>query len=236
MSNLHLFLLHRTLHPKTVKKQNGLNVVFHQTVTRGLKPRLMNLGNKLSPLWKLRVDILKGPFLITLLLMFVFHLVQFIGIPIFPVYTVNSLKLSDQIISIGLAVFYATVFLGSTQVARLTEKIGNQKLFGISVCFFCLYPSLLIYSSSIDMYLLTNAVGGLVWAITGGVIYNYVLEKSPQNDLPAHTALYMIALNLGMLLGSLGGPWLAGLTSTLAVLAVCAVMRFLAGLAILRWG
>ena len=236
MSTLHLFFLHRTLHPKNEKQQEKQKITVQLGYRSGLIPGARNLGKKLASLWRLRIDILKGPFLVTLVLMFIFHLVQFIGIPIFPVYTVNSLELSDQTISLGLAAFYATVFLGSTQVARLTEKIGNQKLFGISVCCFSLYPGLLIISSSIGMYLLTNAVGGLVWAITGGVIFNYVLEKSPQDDLPAHTAFYMIAFNLGMLVGSLGGPWLADLTSTLAVLAVCAVMRFLAGLSILRWG
>jgi MFS family permease len=184
----------------------------------------------------LRLDILKGPFLVTFLLMFLFHLVQFLGIPIFPVYTVNNLLLSDQAISLGLAFFYATVFIGSTQVARLTEKIGNKRLFGIAICFFCLYPGFLIFSDTLMKYLITSAIGGFIWALVGGVIFNYVLEKSPQKDLPAHIAWYTIAANLGMLLGSLGGPWLATFAGLASVLAVCAVTRFLAGLAILRWG
>jgi MFS family permease len=236
MSSAHLYMLHRCLHPKP----EGFSAGWKHT-GQGHRPthaltRLKQLGITLASYWKLRLDILKGPFLVTLMLMFFFHLVQFIGIPIFPVYTVNELKLSDQTISLGLAVFYATVFFGSTLVARLTEKIGNRNLFGIAICFFCLYPGLLIFSSTISVYLITHAIGGLVWALVGGAIYNYVLEKSPQTDLPAHIAWYTIAANLGMLLGSLGGPWLAAMTSLVSVLAVCAVLRALAGLAILRWG
>jgi MFS family permease len=236
MSNLHLFLLHRTMHPKSTKKIQHRHTSRPGRLLGDFQSGIKHFVSRLISLWKLRTDILKGPFLVTVLLMFMFHLVQFIGIPIFPVYTVNGLKLSDQIISLGLAMFYATVFLGSTQVARLTEKLGNQKLFGIAVCFFGLYPGLLIVSTSVMMYLLTNAIGGLVWALAGGVIYNYVLEKSPQNDLPAHIAWYTIALNLGILLGSLGGPWLASITNLVVVLAVCALTRFLTGLAILHWG
>jgi MFS family permease len=214
----------------------GQPVKRHFILHGRVKNRLKYLGLTLASFWKLRLDILRGPFLVTLLLMCLFHLVQFIGIPIFPVYTVNELKLTDQAISLGMAVFYATVFIGSTLVARLTEKIGNKNLFGIAICFFCLYPGLLIFSSTVEIYLITNAIGGLVWAMVGGVIYNYVLEKSPQADLPAHIAWYTIAANFGMLIGSLGGPWLASMTSLIFVLVVCAVMRAMAGLAILRWG
>jgi len=236
MSSVHLYFLHRTLHPTSVvhprTRQRNRKSKRIDTFRTGLK----QLATRLGALWNLRLDILKGPFRITFLLMLLFHFVQFIGIPIFPVYTVNGLHLTDQAISLGLAMFYATVFLGSTQVARLTEKLGNKRLFGIAICFFGVYPGLLIFSSTVGMYLITHAIGGLVWALVGGAIYNYVLEKSPQGDLPAYIAWYTIAANSGMLLGSLGGPWLAAMTSLVAVLAVCAALRFLAGLAILRWG
>jgi MFS family permease len=224
------------MHPKATILPRNHPVSRKIARKKIMKARLKQLGSTLASLWNLRLDIVKGPFGITVLLMILFHFVQFIGIPIFPVYTVNDLKFSDQIISLGLAMFYATVFLGSTLVARLTEKFGNKQLFGIAICFFCLYPGLLIFSNTVEMYLITNAIGGLVWALVGGVIYNYVLEKSPQNDLPAYIAWYMIAMNLGMLLGSLGGPWLATITGLVGVLVICMVTRFLAGLAILRWG
>jgi MFS family permease len=236
MSTLHLYLLHRTMHPTPVQKTHYLKSFMQGLPAGYIQSGIRYVTARLVSLWRLRTDILKGPFLVTLLLMFIFHFVQFIGIPIFPVFTVKVLKLTDQTISLGLAVFYSMVFLGSTQVARLTEKLGNNKLFGLSVCFFGLYPGMLIFSSSIGMYLLTHAVGGMVWAIAGGVIFNYVLEKPPQSDLPAYIAWYTIAMNLGMLLGSLGGPWLASFTGLMVVLVVCAMTRFLAGLAILRWG
>ncbi len=236
LSSLHLFFLHKTLHNAVNTRNQILSITSRSFNFKRIAPEIRRIGNSLLSLWNLRIDIMKGPFLITFFLMFSFHFVQFIGIPIFPVFSVNILRLSDQTISLGLAMFYATVFIGSTQVARLTDKLGHKALFGFAVCFFGLYPSMLIFSSSITMYLATHAIGGLVWAMVGGALYNYVLEKSPPDDRPSHIAWYTIALNSGMLLGSLGGPWLADAFSLVAVLVTCAIVRFLAGLAILRWG
>ncbi len=236
MSSLHLFFLHRTLHDTSDTKKPAQFISGNLFILKNMAPEAKRIGKSLLSLWNLRLDILKGPFLATFLLMLSFHFVQFIGIPIFPVYSVNVLYLSDQVISLGLAMFYATVFIGSTQVARLTNKLGHKTLFGIAVCFFGLYPAMLIFSTNITMYLITNAISGLVWAMAGGAIFNYVLDKSPSDDRPSHIAWYTIALNLGMLLGSLGGPWLADAFSLLAVLVICGIVRFLAGLAILRWG
>jgi MFS family permease len=236
MSSLHLFLLHRTLHPDHRWESIRFKTTTTPVFLNGIKNQTRHLIARFLSLWNIRLDILKGPFFSTLLLMFTFHLVQFIGIPIFPVYTVNDLKLSDQVISLGLAMFYVTVFLGSTQISRLTEKLGNKRLFGFGLCLFCLYPALLIFSDNLGMYLFTNAIGGLVWALVGGVIYNYVLEKAPADDRTAYIAWYTIALNTGMLLGSLGGPWLASIMGLVAVIVICAVSRLLSGLSILRWG
>lgn len=236
MSSLHLFFLHKSLQPISDNQKHPALINNKVLRVSGIVPGVKSPAGSLGSLWNLRLDILRGPFLVTILLMFVFHLFQFIGVPIFPVYSVNVLKYSDQVISLGLAIFYGTVFLGSTQVARMTDRLGHKTLFGVAVCLFGLYPGLLIFSTSVLMYLITHALGGLAWSMAGGAIFNYVLEKSPSIDRPAHIAWYMIAMNSGMLLGSLGGPWLSDLFGMMSVLIICAVTRFLAGVAILRWG
>ncbi|MBN2257280.1 MAG: MFS transporter [Anaerolineaceae bacterium] len=236
MSSLHLFLLHHTLHPSHRKTPIRFTQVSMPVSLKGVGKWLNPVIKKISLLWNLRLDILRGPFWITFVLMFTFHFVQFFGIPIFPVYSVNELNLSDQVIGIGQAMFYITVFLGSSQISRLTEKLGNKRLFGFGVCAFGLFPTLLIFSDNLGMYLVTNAVGGLVWALIGGAIYNYVLDKAPDEGRPVYIAWYMIAMNSGMLVGSLGGPWLTGILGMVSVLVICAIFRFLSGVAILRWG
>jgi hypothetical protein len=63
----------------------------------------------------------------------------------------------------------------------------------------------------------------------------YLLEKLPEDHRPEYLALYNLALNAALLLGSLTGPFIAGFVGVPTPLAIFAVLRFLAALAILRW-
>ena len=69
-----------------------------------------------------------------------------------------------------------------------------------------------------------------------GAYANYMLEHIPANDRPPHLAWYNIILNAAVLLGSLGGPVLADQLGLSAALILFAILRLLAGLAILKWG
>ena len=75
---------------------------------------------------RLRSRVLSGPFGPIVGLLFLFHLAQYLAIPIFPLYWVNQLHLTDVEISLGNAVFYGTVLLGSTQLARFTNRFQHK--------------------------------------------------------------------------------------------------------------
>jgi hypothetical protein len=64
---------------------------------------------------------------------------------------------------------------------------------------------------------------------------NYLLEKLPEDHRSEYLAMYNLALNAALLLGSLTGPLIAGFVGVPMALALFAVLRFLAALAILRW-
>lgn len=53
---------------------------------------------------------------------------------------------------------------------------------------------------------LVASVGGAAWSLVGGALANYLLEMAPINDRPAYLAWYNLALNAGILGGSLQGP------------------------------
>jgi hypothetical protein len=63
-----------------------------------------------------------------------------------------------------------------------------------------------------------------------------MLEHIPANDRPPHLAWYNIALNIAVLIGSLGGPAIADQIGLFNALILFSIMRFLAGIAILKWG
>ncbi len=184
----------------------------------------------------IRADIWQTPFRSPLLVMFGFHLAQFLAIPLFPLYFVHILNLTDEQIGIGTSLFYLTVLIGSTQLNRIVRRIGHHKLTGFGAIGLSLYPGLLSLSQNVAAYYLVSAVGGFSWAMVGGAYANYLLEKIPASDRPAHLAWYNLILNAAVLIGSLAGPALAASIGLNTALILFAVLRLLSGLAILKWG
>lgn len=181
-------------------------------------------------------DILKGPFGRLALLLLIFHLSQFLANPLYPLYWVREMNLIDQQIGLGNAVFYVTFFMGSTQLNKLSERLGHHKVTTIGMIGMGFYPILTAFTTEMTLYLITAVLGGFAWALVAGALGNYILERIPEDDRPAHLAIYHLALNGATLLGSLGGPFLADLTGIAAALILATLFRFLAAIAFWRWG
>ena len=184
----------------------------------------------------LRLEILKGPFGTVILLLFFFHFAQYIAIPVFPIYTVNVLHLSDEVLSLGTSIFNTAVFLGSMQFERISKKIGNKKTIGLGVVLMSTYPALIGLSQGEFLYFLASVTGGIAGAMAGGALFNYLLEYVPNFDRATHLSWYTLAFNGAVLLGSFIGPAIATITGPSVSLLIFAALRGLAGLAILRWG
>ncbi len=184
----------------------------------------------------LRLDIWRTPFRRTLLLMLFFHLSQYLAIPLFPITFVTELRLSDENIGIGTALFYFTVLIGSTQLLRLVRWLGHKGVTGWGIIGMSLYPLMLAFSSQVWQYYLISIIGGAVWAMVGGAYANYLLEKCPPEDRPAHLAWYNVILNACVLIGSLAGPGISNTFGLGAALILAAGLRALAGTALLKWG
>ncbi|NMB88798.1 MAG: MFS transporter [Chloroflexi bacterium] len=184
----------------------------------------------------LKTDVIRGPYGRVVLLFFFFHLTQYLAIPIFPLYQVDQLQFTDQVISLGTALYYIAVFLGATQLVKLVTRFGNQKIVGLGVMLLGGYPAMLVFSQPLVMYILTSIVGGLAWALINGGMYNYLLERVEEDKRPASLAWYNIALNAAILAGSVVGPVIAGGVGLAAALLLFAGLRFVAGFSIFKWG
>lgn len=184
----------------------------------------------------LRLDIWNTRFRNVLLALFAFHLTQYLAIPLFPLYNVRVLKLTDDHIGIGTALFYLTVLLGSTQLQNFTHRMGNKKLIALSVCAMALYPLLMAFSTQVWHFYGLSLIGGLTFAMVSGSYANYMLEYIPAHDRPPHLAWYNVVLNIAVLVGSLGGSAVADVVGLSTALLIFAALRFLAGLLILKWG
>jgi MFS family permease len=183
-----------------------------------------------------RLDIWKTAFRRPLLVLLGFHLTQYLALPLFSLYFVRGLRLTDDEIGIGTALFYLTVLIGSTQLHRIVRRLGHKNVTAWGAMSMALYPTLLALSTQVWQYYGISILGGFVWAMVGGAYANYLLENTPADDRPSHLAWYNMVLNAAVLVGSLAGPALAGQIGLAAALILFGVLRLLSGLAILKWG
>ena len=184
----------------------------------------------------LRIDVWRTPFQRVLLALFAFHLTQYLPLPIFGIYNVRVLQLSDDNIGIGTALFYLCVLLGSTQIRKLVQRFGNRNITGWSIAGLALYPIFLSLSRNALHFYGVSLIGGLAFAFVSASYANYMLEHIPAHDRTSYLAWYTIILNSAILIGSLAGAAIAEVIGLSSALVLFGALRMLAAFLILRWG
>ncbi len=189
----------------------------------------LNIGIRVFARGKnlLRPEVLRGAYGRLIFALFAFHFAQYLPVALFPIRMVDKLGFTDGQISIGTAVFYAAVLAGSIRFDYLTRRFGNRRLVVSGVAMLSLYPLIIAYMTDVPMYLVVSLIGGAAWALAGGALANFLLEKVPDTDRPAYLAWYNLALQGAILTGSLVGPALAGATGLTAALVAGFVLRLL---------
>ncbi len=183
----------------------------------------------------LRLDRIRGPFGQFLIAYLLFYTVQSVPVPLFPLFWVEQLRLSDGAISVGNALFYVTMMLASLGLRRLSAARGHRQILVAGAALYGLYPLLTALAHDAILYWVASLVGGAVWGILNGGLVNRLMERVPADDRPAHMALHNLALNLGILLGSLGGPILAAEFGLRNGLLTAAGLRLIGGLVLSIW-
>ncbi|HJS28932.1 MAG TPA: MFS transporter [Anaerolineales bacterium] len=187
--------------------------------------------------WRLpSADLLRGSFGVVLAVLFAFHLAQYLPIPLYPIYWVDKLNLSDQAISTGNALFYGAMFLASTQLAKLSRRFGNHLVFVGGAVLLSGYPAVTALAQGMTLYLVASVLGGVGSAFAGGALGNYLLEKVPVERRSMSLGWYVLILNAAILLASLGGPLIAQFTGLGLALFLCAAGRALTSLIVWKWG
>lgn len=165
--------------------------------------------------------------------LFFLNLAIYLASPVFPIYWVNHLHLSDQVISIGNGLFFVTNFIGSTQISRLAGKYGNRYVIGAGAILMAFYPTVLGISTGPVLYYVTSLGGGLASSLVGGLLINYLLEQTPEKRRPQYLAVYSIFLYAAVLIGSLAGPAFGTWIGLQTAMFVFAAIRLLAGISVL---
>jgi MFS family permease len=184
----------------------------------------------------LRPDLLRSNFGAFLGAMFFFYVAQNLVVPLFPSYQVDKMGLSDSVISIGSAFFQVAVFFTSMRLGAVSERFGHHRVMVYSVLGYAAFPLFIGLMPNIPSYIAGAALGGIGWGFLGGAAANRLMERVPEDDRPAHMALFNITLNLGVLIGSLLGPVVGDFTGLQAALLIGAGARLFSGWVLWRWG
>ena len=184
----------------------------------------------------LRMDLLRGPFGRFLLAYLIFYTFQYLALPVFPLFYVNELGLSDGAISLGSALFHALMMLVSLRLGRLSARFGYHGIMVRGAFILGGYPLLLFLAQDARLFWVASLVGGVAIGLLNGGLVNRLMERVPEQDRPAHMALHNLALNLGILAGSLSGPLLAEWIGLRPMLLASGALRMLAGVFLLLWG
>jgi MFS family permease len=231
LSSLHIWLLTKRHQPK----QKIKNYVLNLEDFREDSPKPVERKNQFPRFdWPIFKE--NQHFYLVMLLLFAFHIIQYLSIPVLPLFWVKNLHLTDSIISIGNGVFFFTVFLGSTQLSRLTTLYGNKKIIGIGAIIMGFYPGIMAFSKDAAIFYIASLVGGIGWAFVGGILVNYLLEKIPEQNRSPYMAIYYMVFCAAILIGSLGGPWIGNIIGLPIALLSFGILRAVTGVAILWKG
>jgi MFS family permease len=212
----------------------ALSTVFLGRIKR-IGPQPAQGTVKLAAGRALRIDLLRGPFGLVLIAYLVFYLGQAMPVPLFAKMQVDVLHLSDGVISLGTAAFNALMLIGSLQLARLTRRFGHRGVFVATALLYGAYPLLLGLAENGVLFFVASVLGGAITGIMGGAQINRLMERIPDDDLPAHMALNNMAGNVALLVGSLAGPLLADALGLREATLLSAGLRVLAGVALVLW-
>jgi MFS family permease len=238
MSSLHLYFVHPVEDGMVIQQNSsGLDKAGDLQPQAGASP-VPSINQAAHRGWRgiIRMDIWRTPFGIILIVLLVYTIAQNLALPLFPIYFVRNLGLTDSQIGIGTAIFYFFHLVGSTQLARITRKIGHHKITAYGSMATAIYPIVLGLSHTPYSYFFLQVIGGLVWSMVGGALANYLLESIPVTDMPAHLAWYSLIANASVLIGSLLGPVLSNWMGIGWALIIFGFLRLAGGYAILAWG
>ena len=184
----------------------------------------------------LRKDLIFSPFGLFMLGCLAFYVFQYFGIPIFPLFYVNSLHLTDGEISLGTAMAHGAMMVGSLFLSRLSVKLGHRRVMLLGVFLFAQFPLFLGFANNAAFFYIASLLGGLIYAFLNGGLVNRLMDRVPAGDRPAHMALHNMALNMGILIGSLSGPLFGEWIGLREALFLTAGLRVLAALLLWKWG
>jgi MFS family permease len=211
--------------------QKGLFYQFKQFLGNG-KIAVRNI--KIADM--LHLDLLRGTFGKFMGAYLIFYCILYIPMPVYTLFLVNTIKVSDGVISLGNSFFYIGMTVFSLLLAKVSRILGHHKVLVIGAVIYILYPLLGGLAQGPLLFYIASLFGGIAWGLANGALINRLFERTPGDKQAAGMALHNLVLNIGMLVGVLFGAWIAEIIGLRDSLLVAGGMRVISVLFLVFWG
>ncbi len=161
---------------------------------------------------------------------FVFRLGLSLALPLFPLYYVRNLNVSDASIGWintvqGLVLIVAYFFW-----SRISRNFGARFALLATTLGVALYPLLVAFTTSVEGVIVLAGIAGIFQAGIDLVFFDTLVSSLPAESSPTFVGIYQTTGNLALFLGPLIGTFLANQITIPGALIAGAVVR-LAGFA-----
>lgn len=167
---------------------------------------------------------------------FIFHMGLYGAIPLFSIYWVRELLLSDAWISALTVVWNASSTLASLAAPALIRRQGNRRVLAWSSAALALYPIGTALSRSVYPLLPLALAGGVVGALMGITLFNRLIEVAPPARRASYVGLYNAAINGAIFGAPLVSTSLANVWGVAPLMIASGVVRIVGGLMFLIRG
>lgn len=169
-------------------------------------------------------------------LLFLFNTVNNMVAPLIPEVLVNRLVLPDSAISVGTALANMLFFLVSILMARMTRRWGNRNSTAFGAALVAGHAVVMGLAQNVFHYYLASFIGGIGSGVLSTAQFNYHLENVPEQERTVWLSWNLLLGNAAVLIGSLGGPAVAGLAGIPFALLLFGLLRLTMGAVIVKWG
>jgi MFS family permease len=165
----------------------------------------------------------------------VLHLGMFMTAPLFPLYWVDTLKLSDGWISILVSTLTLTSVLGAFGMRTLVQRWNLGVILGGSSLLFALYPILTSMLSHPWLLVIVTAFSGIWGGVINVALFNALTEVCPPQHRARYIGVFTWLMNIGIFAAPLVGAALAQVVDVEVALVVAGGLRVLAAVIFFRF-
>lgn len=161
----------------------------------------------------------------------VFYFGWQMGWPLFNIYTITNLKANEFWLSI-IAVSSSIASIAAYKLwAKFARKKGNTYALFIATIGMSLTPLMYAVSRSLLALVLFNIIIGISTAGTVQILFNLLLEVTPNKNRTVYLAIYNTLMNLSAAVSPLIGVAIKDKTNIFTALIIVCFLRFLGSIA-----